>query len=254
MRWLPSSFLLPVLILSGTFFSSPLCAQQAVSKLVDSGDAPLQFVAPADTSSEAELLPLSLEDYGDWNRIASARLSPDGRWMSYAHVPNDGVETLFLKELDGERIHEIPRGAQPAFSADSRWVLLRIDPERGDARGGDRQRAPVHRWIDLHTGVEESTTGLQRASFSDDARWLLLQRARVESEAEHRGADLVLRSCRPTGPAPSGTSRATPSIPRSVIWPTRWTLPIRSGTGSCYWTSETTASGSLPLAATRTPN
>ena len=101
---------------------------------------------------------LNLADYGRWNRITSTALSPDGRWMTYAYQPNEGDATLYVKQLDGDKIYTIPVGTEaaggrggggggfggggatgPQFSDDSRWVGYWVNPpERAAGGGGGR--------------------------------------------------------------------------------------------------------------------
>ena len=109
---------------------------------------------------------LNLPDYGRWNRITSTSLSPDGKWLTYAYQPNEGDATLYVRELDGEKLYTIPIGTAPAgsrgagadtpvaggggtgpqFSDDSRWVAYYVNPpERagGGAGRGGRGGTPV---------------------------------------------------------------------------------------------------------------
>ncbi|MEP6762880.1 MAG: prolyl oligopeptidase family serine peptidase [Gemmatimonadaceae bacterium] len=80
---------------------------------------------------------LNLGDYGRWNRITSTGLSPDGKWMTYAYAPNDGDATLYIKQLDSDKIYEVRVGSAPVFSDDSRWVGYFVSPaERPAGRGG----------------------------------------------------------------------------------------------------------------------
>ena len=60
--------------------------------------------------------PIALEDYAKFKRITSAAISADGKWMHYTVTPNDGDATLLVKALDGDKVYEIPRGANPAFT------------------------------------------------------------------------------------------------------------------------------------------
>ena len=111
---------------------------------------------PAPASGDPKKV-LTLADYGRWNRITQTAISPDGKWMSYAYQPNDGDVTLYVKEIDGSRLHTIAAGAPPAagggggggfggggaatpvFSDDSRWVGYYVNPPgRVAGRGGAR--------------------------------------------------------------------------------------------------------------------
>src|SRR5579864_914760 len=87
---------------------------------------------------------LTLADYGPWKRITSTALSDDGKWMTYTLSPNDGDETLMIKQLDGEMVYTIPIGPPAAagraggrggaggaasvqFSDDSHWIAYYVN-------------------------------------------------------------------------------------------------------------------------------
>ncbi|MEP6833731.1 MAG: prolyl oligopeptidase family serine peptidase [Gemmatimonas sp.] len=113
-------------------FSLPALAQS------NSGNASATGSSAA-ASAGGSLKILNLADYGRWNRVTSTALSPDGRWMSYAYQPNDGDATLFVRQLDTDKLYTIPVGSAPVFSDDSRWVGYFVSPPERPAGGG----APV---------------------------------------------------------------------------------------------------------------
>lgn len=155
---------------------------------------------------------LTLDDYPGWKRIGSALLSPDGRWMTYAYRPNEGDDTLFIRELDGSTVHSVVRGSAPAFSADSRWVRYTVNPpgRNGGGRGQRGQAPPSSRGqsgsggdeaqtlelLELSTGSKWEVSGIRVSEFSPDARSLAAHRNRADREADYEGADLVLRDLR----------------------------------------------------------
>ncbi len=115
------------------------------------------------TNSETSKKVLTLADYGKWNRISSAALSPDGKWTTYTYQPNTGDATLFVKEMDGDKMHTVPLGSAGGagggrggpgggggaaggggaqFSDDSRWIGYIVNPPAPAARGGARGGAP----------------------------------------------------------------------------------------------------------------
>src|SRR5215213_8916846 len=117
--------------------------------------------------------PIALEDYAKFRRITAAGISNDGKWMHYTVSPNDGDAVLFVKSLDGEKVHEVPRGANPAFSEDGRWIGYFIAPPAAEGRGRGRagrggqaqtpgapatDAAPARPFevIDLSTGTKSS--------------------------------------------------------------------------------------------------
>ncbi|MDH3269726.1 MAG: prolyl oligopeptidase family serine peptidase [Gemmatimonadota bacterium] len=87
---------------------------------------------------------LDHEDYDRWNRIQSDLLSKDGDWLAYRLVPGDGDARLIVRDLDSERELTVDRGAQPRFTADSRYLVALIEPLqsvvdslRGEGTRGD---------------------------------------------------------------------------------------------------------------------
>ena len=87
---------------------------------------------------------LTLADYGPWKRITSTAISDDGKWVTYTLTPNDGDETLYVKQLDADRLYTIPIGS----------------PAAGGGRGGGGG------------GGRGGGGGGQSVQFSDDGRWI----------------------------------------------------------------------------------
>ena len=136
--------------------------------------------------------PITLEDYKAFKRITGAAISNDGKWMHYTVTPNDGDGTLFVKSLDGDKVYEVARGANPAFSENGRWLGYFIAPPasegrgrgrggrggQGQAQGGGNTEAPPARpfeVLDLSTGVKSSFPSVSNFAFSPDGEWLLMR-------------------------------------------------------------------------------
>ncbi len=169
---------------------------------------------------------LSLADYGRWSRVSSTSLSSDGVWMSYAYTPNEGDGTLYIRNLDNEKLYTIPVGAQPQFSDDSKWVGYYVSPPaaagRGGRAGGGGGRgatpppattpppavtppqggrggaagSPAGRrfeLLNLATGEKTPMPNVQSFRFSSDSRWVLAKTNKAAADAKHSGADLVIR-------------------------------------------------------------
>ncbi len=178
--------------------------------------SPTRAVGPQAAGGENK--PLTLADYPRWSRINAVALSPDGAWMSYAHAPNEGDGTLYVRELDGDRLHEATNGSGPQFSGDSAWVgFITTPPEQDGAGGagrggrggsGDRggrgpggqgaggQEAPTRTFelIELASGEEHEVEGVRAFEFSSDSAFVAIHKARADRQAEHEGADFVLRN------------------------------------------------------------
>ena len=190
----------------------------------------LLLLAPLANAAGQALKVLNLPDYGRWNRITSTALSPDGKWMSYAYQPNEGDATLFVKQLDGDKIFTIPIGSAPAaavgdgggggrggggggvqFSDDSRFVGYYVNPPeqaggRGGRGGGGRGGAPqagatagapraVRRFevLDLTNGEKFAVPNGASFKFAKGSAWLAVRLNKAPADTAFKGADLVLR-------------------------------------------------------------
>ena len=95
---------------------------------------------------------LTLADYGPWKRITATSLSNDGKWATYTYSPNDGDETLYVKQLDGDTVRTVAVGASGGgggrgggggsvqFSDDSRWIAYFVNPAGRGSRGAGGAR------------------------------------------------------------------------------------------------------------------
>lgn len=139
---------------------------------------------------------LTLDDYPRWNRINEVALSADGRWMTYAYVPNEGDATFHVRELDGSTVHTAVNAGSAVFSEDSRWVAFLSGPAEEEARRLRRERKPVPRkleLIDLRTGERHVEADVQSFRFSSDARYIAIEKRRADANAAHHGRDLIVR-------------------------------------------------------------
>lgn len=152
--------------------------------------APLSLIA-----QEGQPRPLTLEDYGEWSRINQVALSPDGRWMAYAHDPNDGDATFFVKALGGDAVYEATNGQGAGFSSDGRWVAFLASPPEEEADKLREQKKPVPKTmhlIDLSSGDRTEEVSVRSFSFSEGGRFLAVHKQKSDADAEHEGSDLLL--------------------------------------------------------------
>jgi dipeptidyl aminopeptidase/acylaminoacyl peptidase len=167
--------------------------------------------AASGVQPDSGLKVLNVGDYGRFKRITAAGLSPDGRWMTYVYAPNEGDDTLFVKALDGDALYTIPRGAQPAFSDDARWVGYYVSPPARNERGGRGGRgggppepagrggaaADAPRRFELRslvTGDTWSAPDAKAFTFAPGSRFLAVHLARASrADTAYQGSDLLLR-------------------------------------------------------------
>lgn len=82
----------------------------------------------------AQKRPLDPSVYDGWQSIGERILSPDGQYLVYTVVPQEGDGRLMVRSVAGNYAKEIPRGADAVITADSRFVVFHIKPFFKDTR------------------------------------------------------------------------------------------------------------------------
>jgi dipeptidyl aminopeptidase/acylaminoacyl peptidase len=72
--------------------------------------------------------------YDGWESIGERAFSPDGKYLIYTVVPQEGDGRLVIRSTEGSYAKEIPRGTMASITPDSRWVVLHIEPFFRDTR------------------------------------------------------------------------------------------------------------------------
>ncbi len=140
---------------------------------------------------------LTLEDYGPWNRVREVSISPDGLWSTYSYDPNDGDATLHVRALDNDRVFTRTNGSDPEFSDDSRWVGLLARPTEDEVDRLNEQQKPVpttFHLISLVTGDSMVVENAASFAFAQGSGFVAILKTQPDRDAEHDGADLVLRN------------------------------------------------------------
>ena len=159
-----------------------------------------QTVAATDSTAEAindPPRPISPEDYGQWEQLRTATISPDGRWLA---VPIDRVNEeneLRIRRIDVDSVFVIPYGSQPKFSNDQKWLAYRIGVSEKEQKKLEDEQKPVRLrmgLLDLRTGDTLSVDDVAGFQFSHDGTYLAMSRYSPQGEREANGADLVIRT------------------------------------------------------------
>ncbi len=114
--------------------------------------AVLAAYSPASPQDRSLVTP---DDYGRWENLGPATLSPDGTWIAYTVTRVDEHSELRLRRLAEDSTRVFPWGASPTFSPDGRWFAWTtgVSPDEeerlGEADEPVRRTASV---LDLHTG------------------------------------------------------------------------------------------------------
>ncbi len=148
-------------------------------------------VAPA----HAQKPTLTPADYGQWETLGFATLSPDGRWIAYPVNRVNGENELRIRKLDEDSTRAVAFGSRATFSDDSRWLAYSIGVSEAEREKLQQQKKPVHEklgLLDLSTGETTTFERVASFAFSDDGRFLAMRGYPAQGQ-EHKGVDLVVR-------------------------------------------------------------
>lgn len=160
--------------------------------------AALAIAAPLGVTAQeppAAAAPVTPADYGKWESLGQATLSPDGRWLAYAVNRGDEENELRIRGLARDTTLVVKHGAAPGFSGDSRWLAYSIRPSPAQRERLQAQRKPVRNQVGivnlatLETVVLDDVASFQ---FSGDGRFLALRGYPPEGRRDG-GADLIIR-------------------------------------------------------------
>jgi dipeptidyl aminopeptidase/acylaminoacyl peptidase len=141
---------------------------------------------------------LNLDDYKDWNRITNTAISPDGQWMTYTYAPNEGdTATFFIREMAGDTVFSTYNAKNISFSNDSEWLAFLVDPTETEAKALKQKKKPVNSSLllyQLSTRTVDTIKDVQTYRFSEKSDYLAVKKAKSDPDAEHAGADLLIRN------------------------------------------------------------
>jgi serine/threonine protein kinase len=98
----------------------------------------------------------------------SMAVSPDGRWMVFAAMGDDGQTRYYIRALDGVEVRALPgtegnSGTRASWSYDSRWVLFANNLPTGKLKKVDIQGGPpqnIADWPGLLNGAGWNSDGV----------------------------------------------------------------------------------------------
>lgn len=148
----------------------------------------------------AERRALSIDEFERWRSIGSVAISDDGRWASYAYERREADDTLYVRELDTQRLITVPRASGAVFSDDAKWVAYIVTPPFDEVEKLERDDEPVPVKVELReiaTGeVVASWDDVDTFEFSRGSALLAVRKKKADPKSKHDGADLILRDLR----------------------------------------------------------
>ena len=138
---------------------------------------------------------LTVEDYGQFERLGPATLSPDGSWMavSISRVNDEGE--LRIHATDSDSVVVVAYASRPVFSSDNRWLAYSIGVSPDERERMQESRQPVKSklgLLNLRTGEQETLDDIQSFTFSDNGIFLALRLYKPEGK-ESDGVDVLVR-------------------------------------------------------------
>ena len=150
------------------------------------------LLAAAVPLSAQDLPRVAPEDYGRWENLGPALLSPHGDWIAYEVTRVDESAELRVRRLSEDSTRAFPWGGSPGFSPDGRWLAwtVGLSPEEME-RLEEEDEAPRERagLLDLATGEAREFDSVSEWSFDSSGRFLAL-RGDPPEELAGKGADL----------------------------------------------------------------
>ncbi|PQJ34712.1 acylaminoacyl-peptidase [Salinibacter sp. 10B] len=136
-------------------------------------------------------------DYGKWERLGGATLSPEGDWMATPIRRVNDKNVLRIHHTEQDSTIAVDFGRDPSFSADGRWLAYSIGMSEEKREKLRKQEKPVRRTLgllNLQTGDTTLVPSVADFAFSDDGRWLAMMRYPPQEAPDGmEGADLLLR-------------------------------------------------------------
>lgn len=78
--------------------------------------------------------PLDHTVYDGWESVGEHMFSPDGKYLVYTVVPQEGDGKLVVRSVEGKYRKEFPRAANASITPDSRYLIFQIKPFFKDSR------------------------------------------------------------------------------------------------------------------------
>ncbi len=130
------------------------------------------FLVTISTAQKKDLTP---EDYGQWQTLATTGMSPNGEWIIYHIMVQEGNDTLFVVNKNANKTYKLPFAVNPEFSGDNQWLAYRIGVPFKEAEKLRDQMKPLEYKLgilNLWTGKTEEIKNINRFGFSRNGKFI----------------------------------------------------------------------------------
>jgi dipeptidyl aminopeptidase/acylaminoacyl peptidase len=139
---------------------------------------------PATLSAQNKPL-ITPKDYGKWELLGAARLSPRGDWVAVPVGRVSEENELRIRSVARDTTIVVAYGTAPVFSPDSRWVAYAIGVSPKERERLTKDKKPVHNAFEarnLVTGMTISVGDVSAFVFSPDGRFISMTRYPAEGK------------------------------------------------------------------------
>ena len=150
--------------------------------------AAAMLAAPAPAAAQERPL-VTADDYGRWENLGPATLSPHGDWIAYTVTRVDETSELRVRKLDQDSTRVFAWGSAPAFSPDGRWLAWTVGVSPEERESSDEPVRDKTSVMDLQTGETREFEAVSERAFDASGGFLAL-RGYAPEEPEGKGADV----------------------------------------------------------------
>ncbi|KPK95588.1 hypothetical protein AMJ80_04735 [bacterium SM23_31] len=139
---------------------------------------------------------LTFDDYARWRSVTSTSISDDGNWITFGYSRREADDTLYVRNLENDKLHVIPLASRPQFSDDGKWVAYIVSLPAKEAEKLRTEKKPVPNkaeLMELKTGDKISWDNVASFGFSKGSKVLVVKKTKSDPDAKHNGTDMILR-------------------------------------------------------------
>ncbi len=136
---------------------------------------------------------VTLKDYGQWESLGTATLSPNGQWLAYNVNRVNEENELRLGGGPRDTTIAVLYGSGPIFTPDSKWLAYAIGISPIERDRLTRDKKPIKNSVgfrNLLSGKTEVLPEVQSFRFSADGRFLAMRRYPAEGK---RMAEVIVK-------------------------------------------------------------
>lgn len=119
----------------------------------------LQFPFLLSAQNALKKKELGHEELVSWNKIIRPQLSNDGNWALYTLKAEEGDPILKIYDAVNNQITSFDRGEHPKISADSRFVLFKIQVAQDSIKALRRKKVDKKNFPKAHLGIYDLEKG-----------------------------------------------------------------------------------------------